>query len=102
MKILLIQPPEESSHHARSGRTSPAMANAQYQRRVMLPRRVHNGLGAGRKLDGFALDAAILATLMSTLEKSPFAFIPPAYSQEACHRAQRPQSHEAATDSAPQ
>src|SRR5712675_3447583 len=74
MNILLTHPPEETSHHARSGRTRPATANAQYHRLPMLPRRVHNGLCIGAMtLARFSMDGTLAATLMSTLEKLPFA-----------------------------
>jgi hypothetical protein len=78
------------------------MANAQYHRRSMLPRRVHNGLRIGGLMPGgFSMEGTVAATLMSTLEKPPFAFIP-LCSQELCHRPRCPQSQAAATDSAPQ
>src|SRR5258705_6742712 len=66
MKILLTHPLAESSHHIRSGMTSPATANAQYHRRVMLPRKVHSGLCVGGMLLGFAMDGAALATFIGT------------------------------------
>src|SRR5260221_6178098 len=71
MKILLILPPAESSHHSVSGTTSPATANAQYHRGVMLPRKVHNGFCAGGMRRGFAMDGAAFATLMSILAEGP-------------------------------
>src|SRR6266850_4407046 len=66
MKILLIHPLAESSHQSVRGTTSPATANAQYHRGVMLPRKVHSGLCVGGMLRGFAMDGTVLATLMST------------------------------------
>src|SRR5258706_11454819 len=70
MKILLIHPPAESSHHSVSGTTSPATANAQYHRGVMLPRKVHNEFCAGGMRRGFAMDGAAFATLMSIWQRS--------------------------------
>src|SRR5882672_8596136 len=67
MKILLIHPLAESSHQSVSGTTSPATANAQYHRGVMLPRKVHNGFCAGGMRRGFAMGGAAFATLMSIL-----------------------------------
>src|SRR5258705_8663414 len=71
MKILLIHPPAEGSHHSVSGTTSPATANAQYHRGVMLPRKVHNGFCAGGMRPGFAMDGAAFAPLMSILAAGP-------------------------------
>src|SRR5882762_8571749 len=70
MKILLIHPPAESSHHSVSGTTSPATANAQYHRGVMLPRKIHNEFCAGGMRRGFAMDGAAFATLMSIWQGS--------------------------------
>src|SRR6266853_2345793 len=69
MKILLIHTPTESSHHSVSGTTSPATANAQYHRGVMLPRKVHNEFCAGGMRRGFAVDGAAFATLMSIWQR---------------------------------
>jgi threonine dehydratase len=74
MKILLIHPLAESNHHIMSGITSPATANAKYHRGVMLPRKVHSGLGVGGMLGGFAMAGTSLATLMSTLAAVPQRF----------------------------
>src|SRR6267142_1114457 len=69
MKILLIHPLAESSHQSVSGTTSPATANAQYHRGVMLRRKVHNGFCAGGMRRGFAVDGAAFATLMSIWQR---------------------------------
>src|SRR5258706_1399903 len=76
MKILLIHPPAESSHHSVSGTTSPATANAQYHRGVMLPRKVHNGFCAGGVRRGFALDRAAFAAPPSIFGGGPLRFAP--------------------------
>src|SRR6266850_8525346 len=70
MKILLIHPLAESSHQSVSGTTSPATANAQYHRGVMLPRKVHSVFCAGGMRRGFAMDGAAFATLMSIWQRS--------------------------------
>jgi hypothetical protein len=102
MKILLIHPPEEISHHASNGRTRPATANAQYHRLSMLPRRVHNGLCIGAMMFArFSMDGTLAAALMSTLEKLPL-LLSPCVRRNCAIGLDARQSQAAATDSAPQ
>src|SRR5258707_7759392 len=76
MKILLIHPPAESSHHSVSGTTSPATANAQYHRGEMLPRKVHNGFCAGGERRGVALDRGGFARPTRGFDPGPFNLHP--------------------------
>src|SRR5258705_9282871 len=87
MKILLIHPPAESSHHSVSGTTSPATANAQYHRGVMLPRKVHNGFCAGGVRRGFAMDGAAFPTPMSIFAAGPLTLYPNEQGEKKGQRA---------------